>query len=160
MQPFEEIVALAASVAAQRVRRGTVGAGRAARPRSMRPETAFQHLEALGDNQRRMVGQHTPPSRRMFLVTAAICPIIDRERDLRPMPVVMLGEPVPGIAKPDMAPNRCCCKRGVDFQPVVMTERSRTESGSWRWLMRPPGQNPCRADQARERGGDALPSRP
>ena len=60
MQPLEKIVALAAvEPAAQRVRGGAIGAGRAAEAEiDAAGKQRLQHLEALGDHQRRMVGQH------------------------------------------------------------------------------------------------------
>ena len=44
----------------------------------MRPgNKRFEHLEAFGHHQRRMVGQHHPPEpTRMLCVIAAICPIM------------------------------------------------------------------------------------
>ena len=80
MQPLEKIVALAAiEPAAQRIRGGAVGAGRAAKPEiDPAGKQRLQHLEALGHHQRRMV---RAASRRRSrpgcgLVTAAICPIM------------------------------------------------------------------------------------
>ena len=60
MQPLEEIVALAAiQPAAQRVRGGAVGAGRAAEAEvDAAGKQRLQRPEALGDDQRRVVGQH------------------------------------------------------------------------------------------------------
>ncbi len=60
MQPLEEIVALAAvEPAAQGVGGGAVGAGRAAEAEiDPAGEQRLQHLEPLGDDERRVVGQH------------------------------------------------------------------------------------------------------
>ena len=60
LQPLEKIVALAAvEPAAQRMRGGAVGAGRAAEPEvDPAGKQRLQHLEALGHHQRRMVRQH------------------------------------------------------------------------------------------------------
>ena len=80
MQPLEKIVALAAvEPAAQRMRGGAIGAGRAAEPEiDAAGKQRLQHLEALGDHQRRVVGQHhaAGADADVLLVTAAICPII------------------------------------------------------------------------------------
>ena len=60
LQPLQKIVALAAvEPAAQRVRGGAIGAGRAAEPEiDPAGKQRLQHLEAFGHHQRRMVGQH------------------------------------------------------------------------------------------------------
>jgi hypothetical protein len=60
LQPFEEVVALATvEPAAQRMRGGAVGAGRAAEAEiDPAGKQRLQHLEALGHHQRRMVRQH------------------------------------------------------------------------------------------------------
>ncbi len=60
VQPFEEVVALAAiEPAAQRVRGGAIGARRAAEAEiDPAGKQRLQHLEALRHHQRRMVGQH------------------------------------------------------------------------------------------------------
>ena len=103
MQPFEEVVALAAvEPAAQRMRRGAV---RAWRPAQTQIDPAgkqrLQHLEALGHDQRRMVREHH---------AAGADP--DTARDRGDLPnhevrrrardrgeVVMFGQPVADIAK-------------------------------------------------------------
>ena len=76
MQPFEEIVALAAiQPAAQRVRRGAVGAGRAAEAEV--DAAGKQRFQRSATTSGAWMGSITPPEpTRMFLVTAAICPII------------------------------------------------------------------------------------
>ena len=79
MQPLEKIVALAAiEPAAQRMRRGPVGARRAAEAEiDAAGKQRLQHLEALGHHQRRMVRQHHAAGADPDpLVTAAICPIM------------------------------------------------------------------------------------
>ena len=108
MQPFEEIVALAAiEPAAQRVRGRAIGAGRAAEAEiDAAGKQRLQHLEAFGHHQRRVVGQHH--------AAGADADVFRHRRDLPDHQirrgardggeVVMLGEPVADIAEPiDMA---------------------------------------------------------
>ncbi len=104
MQPLEEIVALAAvEPAAQCISRGAVGARRTAEPEiDAAGKQRFQHLETLGDHQRRMVGQHH--------AAGADAEVFGDRRDLpdhhvgrgarHGSEVVMLGEPVADIAEP------------------------------------------------------------
>ena len=79
MQPLEEIVALALiEPAAQRIGGGAVGARGAAETEiDAAGKQRLQHLEALGDDQRRVVRQHhAARADADVFVTAAICPII------------------------------------------------------------------------------------
>ncbi len=107
-QAFEEVIALAAvEPAAQRVRRGAIGAGRAAEAEiDAAGEQRLQHLEALGHHQRRMVGQHH--------AAGADADVVRYRGDLADHQVgrgarhrgqiVVLGEPVADIAEAiDMA---------------------------------------------------------
>ena len=56
-----ELVGVRREVAAHRISRCLVGAGRAAEPEvDAAGEERFQRPELLGDDQRRMVGQHDP----------------------------------------------------------------------------------------------------
>ena len=100
----------------------------------MRPgNSAFQHLVALGDLQRRVVRQHH--------AAGADAQVLGRRRDLPDHDVgrrardvrhvVMLGDPVAGVAQPvgeageiDAVAQRL--RAGV---AVVTGERSRTERG-------------------------------
>ncbi len=103
MQPLQEIVALALiEPAAQRVSRGAVGARRAAEAKiDAARKQRLQHLEALRDDQRRMVRQHH--------AAGADADILRHRRDLpdhhvrrgarHRCEVVMLGEPVADIAE-------------------------------------------------------------
>ena len=108
LQPLQKIVALAAiEPAAQRMRRRTVGAGRAAEAEiDAAGKQRLQHLEALGHHQRRVVGQHH--------AAGADADVFRHRRDLPDHQigrrardrgeVVMLGEPIADIAEPiDMA---------------------------------------------------------
>ncbi len=108
MQPLQKIVALAAvEPAAQRIGRGAIGAGRAAEAEiDAARKQRLQHLEALGDHERRVVGQHH--------AAGADADVLRHGGDLADhqigrgacdgRQVVMLGEPVPDIAEPiDMA---------------------------------------------------------
>ena len=103
VQPLEKIVALAAiEPAAQRMRGGAIGAGRAAEPEiDPAGKQRLQHLEALGHHQRRMVRQHH---------AAGADPDVLRHRGDLPdhqvgrgarhrREVVMLGQPVADIAQ-------------------------------------------------------------
>ncbi len=104
VQPLQEIVALAAVEAtAERVSRRTVGAGGAAETKvDPAGKQRFQHLEALGHHQRRVIGQHHP--------AGADTEVLRHRRDLPDHhvgrrardggEVVMFGEPVAGIAEP------------------------------------------------------------
>ena len=79
LQPFEEVVALTAvEPAAQRMRGGAVGARRAAEPEiDPAGKQRLQHLKRSATTSGAWLGSITPPEpTRMFLVTAAICPII------------------------------------------------------------------------------------
>ncbi len=103
MQSFEEIIALpGVEPAAQRIGGGAIGAGCAAEAEiDPSRKQRFQHLEALGDHQRRMVGQHHP--------AGADADVLCHGRDLADHQVrrgardrgevVMLGEPVADIAE-------------------------------------------------------------
>ena len=103
VQPLEEIVALAAiEPAAQRIGGGAIGARRAAKAEiDAAGKQRLQHLEALGDHQRRMVGQHH--------AAGADADALRHRRDLPDHEVgrgardrseiVMLGEPVADIAE-------------------------------------------------------------
>ena len=103
LQPFEEIVALAAvEPAAQRMRGGAVGARRAAEAEiDAAGKQRFQHLEAFGHHQRRMVGQHHPagtdpdvPGHRRDLPDHQVGRGARHRGE-----VVMLGQPVADIAQ-------------------------------------------------------------
>jgi hypothetical protein len=108
MQPFEEIVALALiKPAAQRVSRRAIGARRAAEAEiDAAGEKRFQHLEALGHHQRRMVGQHhaTGADADIFRYRGDLPDHQIGRRARDGGEVVMLGEPIPDVAEPiDMA---------------------------------------------------------
>ncbi|MGY3462065.1 hypothetical protein ACVWW5_007515 [Bradyrhizobium sp. LM3.4] len=104
MQPLEEIVAFAAiEPATQRIGRGAVGAGGAAEAEiDAAGKQRLQHLEALGHDQRRVVGQHH--------AAGADADVLRHRRDLPDHhvgrwardggEVVMLGEPIADIAEP------------------------------------------------------------
>jgi len=108
VQPLQEIVTLAAiKPAAQRVSRGAIGA-RGATETEIDPagKQRLQHLEALGNHKRGVVGQHDP--------AGADAQVLRHRRDLPDHDigrgardrgeVVMLGQPVADIAEPiDMA---------------------------------------------------------
>ncbi len=103
MQPLEKIIALAAiEPAAQRMRGGAIGAGRAAKPEiDPAGKQRLQHLETLGHDQRRMVRQHHP--------AGADPDVFGHGRDLPDhqirrrardgSEIMMLGEPVADIAQ-------------------------------------------------------------
>ncbi len=80
LEAVEEIVGGGIVLAAaQRVGGDRVGAGRAAEAEiDAAGKQAFQHLEALGDQERRMVGQHHAAGADAHAVrsTAAIWPIM------------------------------------------------------------------------------------
>ena len=156
MQPLEEIVALAAiQPAAQRVGRGAVGAGRAAEAEiDAAGKQRLQHLEALGDHQRRMVGQHHAagadadvfrhcgdlPNHQIGRGTCDRCQI------------VMLGQPVPDIAEPvDMARQiDAVAQRGGWFG--AGGDDGEVEDGKWDHgakLVRPTGATKSLAVQVR-----------
>ena len=103
MQPLEKIVALAAvEPAAQRIRGGAVGAGRAAEPEiDPAGKQRLQHLEALGDHQRRMVRQHHAAGADAdMLGHRGDLPDHDIGRGARHRrEIVMLGEPIADIAE-------------------------------------------------------------
>ena len=167
MQPFEEIVALAAiEPAAQRVRRGAVGAGRAAEAEvDAAGKQRLQHLEALGDHQRRMVGQHH--------AAGADADVFRHRGDLPDhqigrgardrCQVVMLGEPVADIAEPiDMArqidavaQRRGWLGAGGDDGEV---EDGKRDHGAK--LVRPTGATKSPAVQVRPANGGPAPAKP
>ena len=103
MQTLEKVVALAAvEPAAQRISGGAIRTGRAAQAQiDATGEQRLQHLEALGDHQRRMVRQHH--------ATGADAEVFGDRRDLpdhhvgrgarHRSEVMMLGEPVADIAE-------------------------------------------------------------
>ena len=103
MQPFQEVVALAAiEPAPQGVSRGAVRTGRATETEiDAAGKQRLQHLEALGHHQRRVIRQHHP--------AGADADVLGHRRDLPDhhigrgardgSKVVMLGEPVADIAE-------------------------------------------------------------
>ena len=165
MQPLEEIVALAAiEPAAQRIRRGAIGAGRAAEPEiDPAGKQRLQHLEALGHHQRRVVGQHhaagADPDVAGHRGDLPDHQIGRRARDRSQ--IVMLGQPVPDIAElidmarqiDAVAQRRRGLGAGGDDGKVEDGERDHGAK-----LMRPAraDKGPRRADQARAAAGDAA----
>ncbi len=165
MQPLQKIVALAAiEPAAQRVGRGAVGAGRAAKAEiDAAGKQRLQHLEALGDDQRRVVGQHHPAGADADVLGhwRRSARSSGRARGSRPTPDCGARQASSGHSRGHRhaAPGRCCCAAPrAGLVPVVTTERSRTESGIMAVkLMRDVGltrPRPRRAG-ARRRGPEA-----
>ena len=103
-QPLEKIVAIAIEQPlAQGIHRRLVGAGRTAKAEiDPAGEQRFQHLEPLGNDERRVVRQHHPaganPNSFGDCRDLADHDIGRRARDRRQ--VVVLGEPVARIAEP------------------------------------------------------------
>jgi hypothetical protein len=104
MQPLEKIVTLAAiEPGAQCVGRGAIGAGRAAQSEiDAAGKQRFQHFEALGHHQRRMVGQHhaagADPDAAGHRGDLADHDVGRRARHRGE--IVMFGEPVTEVAQP------------------------------------------------------------
>ena len=166
MQPFEEIVALAAiEPAAQRVRGGAIGAGRAAEAEiDPAGKQRLQHLEALGHHQRRVVGQHH--------AAGADADVVRHRRDLPDHQVgrgardrgqiVVLGKPVADIAEPiDMARQvDAVAQRRGRFGACGddgEVEDGKRDHGAKLVRQMRGRQRPGRADQARAGGTSGMP---
>ena len=110
LKAFEKFVAFARVLpAAQGVRGDRIGAGRAAKPKiDAAGKQRLQHLEALGDHQRRMVHQHH--------AARTDTNVLRRRRDLPDhdlrrgtgdaREVMMLGEPIALVAKSVRKPRQ------------------------------------------------------